>query len=47
MVKLKTTPHQLTLASSQIQDIYSSLEQEIFLMFVKDLKLKVLMLITS
>lgn len=40
MVKLKTTPHQLTLASSQIQDIYSSLEQEIFLMFVKRLKTK-------
>lgn len=40
MAKLKTTPHQLTLASSQIQDIYSSLEQEIFLMFVNRLQTK-------
>lgn len=37
---MKTTPHQLNFATSQLQDVYAELEQEIFDMFVKRLNAK-------
>ncbi|MFD1411509.1 phage minor capsid protein [Lapidilactobacillus gannanensis] len=37
---MKTSPHQLDLATSQIQDVYQALEQEIFEMFCDRLKSK-------
>ncbi|MFD1466482.1 phage minor capsid protein [Lapidilactobacillus mulanensis] len=40
MVKLTADPHQLTMSSAQIQDIYSGLEQDIFKAFVDRLKTK-------
>ena len=40
MVDLKTNPHQLTITSSQVQDIYMSLEQEIFKMIAARLNTK-------
>ncbi|MFN6706686.1 phage minor capsid protein [Enterococcus faecium] len=40
MVDLKTNPHQLTITSSQIQDIYMSLEQEIFKLIANRLDTK-------
>ncbi|HGF7463250.1 TPA: phage minor capsid protein, partial [Enterococcus faecium] len=40
MVDLKTNPHQLTITSSQVQDIYMSLEQEIFKLIATRLNTK-------
>lgn len=40
MADLKTNPHQLTITSSQIQDIYMSLEQEIFKLIANRLDTK-------
>lgn len=40
MVDLKTNPHQLTITSSQVQDIYMSLEQEIFKLIAARLNTK-------